>query len=378
MDRLASTVISGEEPASQPFEATKVRDRYSRSGGSRIRVWLARLGVTLFATVAVVGFLSPLILSMTVSIKSIEQISQPGQPVLASSPVTYNYNGRDLTVYYVQVDGKTEQLALVSSNRAANTMRFVDPNSPDAPPIVLTGNRFDLSIVYKIDPQFQNFQTAWNDLGFLRELLNTIALATIETIGVLLSCTLVAYGFARFRFPGRNVLFILVIATIFLPTFATIIPIYTIFTKVLGWQGTWLPLIVPAFFANAYDVFLLRQFLMTIPRDLDEAAALDGAGPIRTLVSVILPQAWPAVVAVAIFTFVYSWNDYFGPLLYLGSSQDLWPLSIGLATFHGQHNLQEPGVVQAATLMSIVVPLIFFLVFQRFFVRGIRITGVET
>jgi multiple sugar transport system permease protein len=136
-------------------------------------------------------------------------------------------------------------------------------------------------------------------------------------------------------------------------------------------------LIVPAFFANAYDVFLLRQFLMTIPRDLDEAAALDGAGPIRTLVSVIIPQAWPAIAAVAIFTFVYSWNDFFGPLLYLSNAQDIWPLSIGLATFHGQHNLQQPGIVQAATLMSIVVPLVFFLIFQRFFVRGIRITGVE-
>ena len=131
-----------------------------------------------------------------------------------------------------------------------------------------------------------------------------------------MSCTLVAYGFARFRFPGRNLLFLLVIATIFLPDVVTTIPTYTLFLK-LGWVGTWLPLMVPAFFANAYDVFLLRQYLLTIPREMDEAAAIDGAGPFRTLVSVIIPQAWPVIIAVAIFHLVYSWNDFFGPLIYL-------------------------------------------------------------
>ena len=123
-------------------------------------------------------------------------------------------------------------------------------------------------------------------------------------------CTLVAYGFARFRF-GRNLLFTLLIATIFLPAAVTLIPTYTIFAK-LGWINTWLPLLVPAFFANAYDVFLLRQYFMTIPRDLDEAAGIDGAGPMKTLTSVILPQAWPVIIAVSIFHFVFSWNDYFG------------------------------------------------------------------
>ena len=111
-------------------------------------------------------------------------------------------------------------------------------------------------------------------------------------------------------------LFTLLLATIFLPAAVTLIPTYTLFVK-LGWVGTWLPLLVPAFFANAYDVFLIRQYLLTIPRDLDEAAAIDGASAFRILRSVILPQAWPVIVAVAIFTFVYSWNDFFGPLIYL-------------------------------------------------------------
>lgn len=376
MEPIESAASSAETTPALPFSIAppEGRPQYHRR---TVRAFLPRLGVTAVAIIAVVAFLSPLILSITVSLKSIDQISQPNAPLVPSSAVTFNYNGRDLPVYEVPVNGTTRQLALLKSNRVANTMTFIDPSNPDAGQITVTGNRFSLNAVTTIDPQWHNFPDAWNEIGFLRLLLNTIVLAGIQTLGVLFSCTLVAYGFARFRFPGRNVLFMLLIATIFLPTFATIVPLYTIFTKVLGWQGTWLPLIVPAFFANAYDVFLLRQFLMTIPRDLDEAAALDGAGPIRTLVSVIIPQAWPAIAAVAIFTFVYSWNDFFGPLLYLSNAQDIWPLSIGLATFHGQHNLQQPGIVQAATLMSIVVPLVFFLIFQRFFVRGIRITGVE-
>ena len=125
----------------------------------------------------------------------------------------------------------------------------------------------------------------WDLIDYPRLLFNTIVIAVISTIGTLLSCTLVAYGFARFRFPGRSLLFTLLIATIFLPAAVTIIPTYTVFQKI-GWVGTWLPLLVPAFFANAYDVFLMRQYFMTIPTEMDEAAAIDGAGPFRTLISV--------------------------------------------------------------------------------------------
>ena len=161
-------------------------------------------------------------------------------------------------------------------------------------------------------------------------------------VGVVVSCTLVAYGFARFRFPGRSLLFMILIATIFLPGAVTVIPTYTVFSKI-GWVGTWLPLLVPVFFANAFDVFLLRQYLMTIPREMDEAAAIDGAGPFRTLVSVILPQAWPVIIAVAIFHFVYSWNDFFNPLIYLSTKPELQTLAVGLAAVQ-RHPLPEPGL----------------------------------
>jgi multiple sugar transport system permease protein len=194
-------------------------------------------------------------------------------------------------------------------------------------------------------------------------------------IGTVASCTLVAYGFARFRFPGRNLLFTLLIATIFLPAAVTLIPTYTIFAK-LGWVNTWLPLLVPAFFANAYDVFLLRQYFLTIPRDLDEAASIDGAGAVRILRSVVLPQAWPVIIAVSIFHFVYAWNDFFGPLIYLSGARDLQPLQVGLANFNGIY-YQNPAYIQAGTMMTLLIPVMLFVIFQRVFTRGIVITGVE-
>jgi multiple sugar transport system permease protein len=215
----------------------------------------------------------------------------------------------------------------------------------------------------------------WDLLDYPRLLFNTIAIAVIGMIGTLLSCTLVAYGFARFRFPGRGILFGLLIATIFLPSAVTLIPTYTIFQR-LGWVGTWLPLLVPTFFANAFDVFLMRQFFLTLPRDLDEAASLDGASPLRILRSVILPQSVPLLVAVAVFHLVYSWNDFFAPLIYLSTNPDLQPLAVGLARFNGIH-AREPALIQAGTLMTMVVPVVLFLLFQRAFTKGVVITGVE-
>jgi multiple sugar transport system permease protein len=232
-----------------------------------------------------------------------------------------------------------------------------------------------LDRIWVFAPHFDNYLQVWDLINYPRLLFNTIALATIGTIGTLVSCLLVAYGFARFRFPGRRVLFIVLLATIFLPAAVTLIPTYTIFLK-LGWVGTWLPLLVPAFLANAYDVFLLRQYLLTLPPELDEAAAIDGAGPIRTLVSVVIPQAWPGIIAVGIFSFIYSWNDYFAPLIYLSTAPDLQPLSVGLAAFNGIH-YRSPALIQAGTLMTLVIPVLLFIAFQRFFTRGIVISGVE-
>jgi multiple sugar transport system permease protein len=331
--------------------------------------------VTFIAVVILAAFLSPLVRSFTMSIKSPEQNALVDGPLLPSTAQTITYKHRDYPVYQVPFpDGSVKSLALYKKGRTSST--FLDPANLDAPPITWEGQWRTLTPTYVFDPQWHNYTDVWDQLQYPRLLFNTVAIAVIGTIGTVLSCTLVAYGFARFRFPGRDALFVLVIATIFLPGVVTIIPEYFVFSKI-GWVGTWLPLLVPAFFANAYDVFLLRQYFLTIPREMDEAAAIDGAGPFKTLTSVLIPQAWPVIIAVAVFHLVYSWNDFFAPLIYLSTNPDLLTLPVGLASFSGARIAVNPGLIQAGTLMTMIIPIVLFLIFQRVFVRGIVITGVE-
>ena len=351
-----------------------------RLRGGRIRRRSARSAaqsftITFIAVIAVAAFLSPLLRSFTVSIKNPDQNSQVDGPLLPSTAESFTYRGRQFNVYKVTFpDGVTRELALVRKGRTSS--QFVDPKDAAQALITWQGEWRTLTPVYAFDPQWHNYADVWDQINYPRLLFNTIAIALIGTFGTIISCTLVAYGFARFRFPGRNLLFVMVIATIFLPGAVTIIPEYFVFSKI-GWVGTWLPLLVPAFFANAYDVFLLRQYFLTIPREMDEAAAIDGAGPLRTLVSVLIPQAWPVIIAVSVFHLVYSWNDFFAPLIYLSTNPDIVTLPVGLASFSGARISVNPGLIQAGTLMTMIIPILLFLAFQRFFTRGIVITGVE-
>ena len=329
--------------------------------------------LTLTMVAIAIAFLSPLVYSAITSLKTPEQITQPNSPLLPSDPATFEYEGKSYDVYNVPIDGTTRELALVKKGRQES--QFVDPANPAAGLITWQGSWRTLDQPWELAPRWENYADVWNLIQFPRLLFNTVALALISMVGTVASCTLVAYGFARFRFPGRSFLFTLLIATIFLPAAVTLIPTYTIFSK-LGWVNTWLPLLVPAFFANAYDVFLLRQYFLTIPRDLDEAAAIDGASSLRILRSVVLPQAWPVIIAVSIFHFVYAWNDFFGPLIYLSGARELQPVQVGLANFNGIY-YQNPAYIQAGTMMTLLIPVMLFVIFQRVFTRGIVITGVE-
>jgi multiple sugar transport system permease protein len=329
--------------------------------------------MTFLMVALLAAFLSPLAQSFLTSLKTPEQITQLKGPAYPADPQKLEYKGKTYDVYQVPIDGTIRELALFKKGRQQS--EYLDPANPDAGAITWVGYWGSLDPAWRFSPHVENYTQVWDLIKFPRLLFNTLAIAIIGTIGTLLSCTLVAYGFARFRFPGRAALFTLLIATVFLPGAVTLIPTYTIMVK-LGWVGTWLPLLVPTFLANAYDVFLLRQYLLTIPREMDEAAAIDGAGPLRILRSVILPQAWPAIAAVGIFHFVYSWNDFFGPLIYLSGNQDLQPLQVGLARFNGVY-YQNPAFIQAGNMMTLIIPVLLFVVFQRAFVRGIVITGVE-
>src|SRR3990170_2627746 len=330
-------------------------------------------GVTFFAIVVLAAFLSPMLRTLTTAFKSTDQITNANAPLWPADPATFEWEGREYDVYLVPVDEVTRELALVTKGRQES--QFIDPADPDAGLISWEGSWRALEQPWELAPQMANFGDVWEIIDYPRLMLNTVALAVIGTIGTLLSCVLVAYGFARFRFPGRNVLFLVLLSTIFLPAAVTLIPTYTIFVK-LGWVGTWLPLLIPAFFANAYDVFLLRQYFLTLPRELDEAAKIDGAGPLRILTAIILPQSWAVIIAVSVFHLVYTWNLYFEPLLYLSAKPELQPIATGLAAFNSIYG-RSPELGQAATPLAIFIPMAVFFLAQRAFMRGIVITGVE-
>ncbi|MDL1898802.1 carbohydrate ABC transporter permease [Anaerolineae bacterium CFX7] len=329
--------------------------------------------ITFIVVVLLAFFLSPLLRITLNSFKTPSQVAELGTPLYPAKARVVEYQGKEYEIYKVPFAEGVRELALYKKGRA--TSEFIDPANLDAPPIVWTGAWRSLDRAWEFAPTLTNYQQVWDLLNYPRLMFNTIALAVIGTFGTLISNILVAYGFARFRIPGKQLLFTIVIATVFLPEAVTLIPTYTFYVKI-GWIGTWLPLLVPAFFANAFDIFLLRQFFLTIPREMDEAAKVDGAGPFRILRSVILPQAWPAVIAVGIFHFVYAWNDYFAPLIYLSTRPDLQPISVGLARFNSIYG-NKPELTQAGTILTLIIPVIIFIFMQKFFMQGVVITGVD-
>jgi len=343
----------------------------------RLRRFLRQLastaGVTSLGLAALLLFLMPLGYMVATAFKQESQLVAQNAPLWPAKAATYNYQGQDYPLYDVPTDQGVKRLALVNPYREDSDM--IDPEHPEKGIFTVTGRWRTWNPVYTFSPTLENFQRAWEQVKFGLLFRNTFALAIIGTIGTLISCTLVAYGFARFRIPGKNILFIILMATIMLPPQATIIPMYIFFTK-LGWTGTWLPLLVPSFFANAYDVFLLRQYLLTIPREMDEAAMIDGASPLRILISVIIPQAIPALTAVTLFHFFYVWNDYFNPLVYLVGKEELYPISVGIAKFVQTYSI-HPGRAAAMAALTLILPALMFFLAQRQFMQGVVITGVE-
>jgi multiple sugar transport system permease protein len=330
---------------------------------------------TLLVIFVLLIFLLPFGNMISVALRSIDQLSQTqNDSIFPMSAQQFEYNGTKYDVYEVPLpDGTIKTLALSKKGRASS--EFIDPANPSAPPIVWQGAWRQLEAHLVFTPHPENFQNAWELANFPRMFRNTLAIALLGMIGTLLSSICVAYAFARFPIPGKNILFIILIGTIILPSQVTLIPTYAFFATI-KWTGTWLPLIVPHFFANAYNVFLLRQYFMTLPRDLDEAAMIDGAGPFKVLTSVIIPQSWPALISVAVFHFVFAWNDFFSPLIYLLDKPELQPISVGVQIFNFQYGPQ-PNLIQATSLMALILPLVIFFFAQRFFMRGVVVTGVE-
>jgi len=211
---------------------------------------------------------------------------------------------------------------------------------------------------------------------FVRLLANTLYYALLSTIGTVLSSAVVAYAFARMEFRGRNVLFAITLATMMLPGIVTLIPTYVLF-RFFGWVGSYAPLIVPTFFGGAFNIFLLRQFMMTIPTDLTDAAYVDGAGDFTILWRIMLPLVKPALLVVGLFQFLYAWNDFQGPLIYLDKATD-FPLVLGLYAFQTSRGMTvEWNLMMAAALATTFPIIVLFFIAQRYFIEGIALTGLK-
>jgi multiple sugar transport system permease protein len=228
-------------------------------------------------------------------------------------------------------------------------------------------------------PQWRNYATVFEIIPFTRWFVNSLVVVVLSTVGVLLSSAVVAYSFARFRYHGRDLLFLVTLSTMMLPAEVTLIPQYLLF-KELGWLNSIKPLWVPAWFGGyAFNIFLLRQFILALPRDMDEAAIVDGASYARVLVSIVIPLMKPALATVAVINFIAAWNDFLGPLIYLNSPEN-FTLALGLRYFNvapGQPGVPQNHLLMASVVMATTPCILLFFVAQRQFVQGIVMSGLK-
>lgn len=222
--------------------------------------------------------------------------------------------------------------------------------------------------------RWQNYVEALQSFPFLLYLRNTLFVCALVVVGTVLSSALPAYGFARLRWKGRDVLFLIMLATIMLPAQVTMLPVFVMF-RTIGWTGTYLPLVVPPFFGSAFAIFLLRQFFLTIPQELSDAARIDGCSEWRIFWQIIVPLSVPALATVALFAFIGAWTDFINPLVYL-TDENTYTLAVGLQTFVGRHSSEWNLLMAAATVVTLPLMVVFFLT-QRLFIEGITLTGIK-
>lgn len=222
--------------------------------------------------------------------------------------------------------------------------------------------------------RWQNYVEALQSFPFLLYLRNTLFVCALVVVGTVLSSALPAYGFARLRWRGRDAMFLIMLATIMLPAQVTMLPVFVMF-RTLGWTGTYLPLVVPPFFGSAFAIFLLRQFFLTIPQELSDAARIDGCSEWRIFWQIIVPLSVPALATVALFAFIGAWTDFINPLVYL-TDENTYTLAVGLQTFVGRHSSEWNLLMAAATVVTLPLMVIFFFT-QRLFIEGITLTGIK-
>jgi multiple sugar transport system permease protein len=362
-------------PATMPEGKNQKRNWQSPSAFIPLGIW-ERFGTGLLnlTVLALLGiYLFPVLFMVATSFMETPQLGDRYAPPYPARQITYNFEGEDYLVYRVPLANGERELALIQKGRQNSS--FIDPANPTAGIIEWEGSWRTLPGVYAFQMTLDNFTQVFRTIRFEEMIRNTLVMAAISEIGVLLSSIVVAYGFSRFPLPGGNLLFYILIATMLIPEKVTLIPTYYFFVRVLHWDGSWLPILLPFFFGNAIYIFLLRQNFRSIPKEMDEAAMLDGAGPLRILYSVILPQSWPVVITTSLLHFFYIWNETRQAALYLSTRRDLIPISFGISNFQSLAPIQNQ--LQASALLIMIVPVIVLLVSQRFFMKDMVITGME-
>jgi multiple sugar transport system permease protein len=315
-----------------------------------------KLMTIIVLTIGAVVILLPIVFMFGTSVKDKAQLKVFPPPILPYAYTMVEINGESWPLYETNTDNGKINMALVK--RAPGGMGlFVDPKNPAAQVSLKIANQTQLR---HLDFHWENYNEALKSQPFGLYFLNTVTVVFVGMFGMVVSSTLVAYGFSRFRSKALSVLFIVLLSTIMLPTQVRMIPMYVLFQKI-GWIDTLLPLIAPAFFASAYDVFLLRQFFLT--------------SRIQSFLYVILPQSIPALFSVCILHFIWAWNDFYEPLIYL-HSQTKWTIAVGLQTFNALYT-QNTHLIMAASMVLVLPPILLFLLSQRVFVQGVVISGVK-
>jgi len=371
------TTIPAQYPDPRLTQSEEARQRARRKG---IRNFFKSLSSHALISFFGLFFLVPFLWMLITAFKSNEDVFHTPPRWLPYDNVRVVVNGQELPLYNVITPQGEKQLAAVKIVEGVGT--FVDPQHPDQVQEyeIQQGETKIATPVMHVSFRWQNFPDAMNrasrpsvNASFWVYFKNSLIIAFFTIIGTLLSNAPVAYAFARLKFPGRDALFVIVLATMMLPYQVTMIPLYLFFNNILHWGDTFLPIIVPAFFANAYDVFLLRQFFRTIPEEMCDAARVDGASEWQIFTRLVIPLSVPVLATVTVFTFLWAWNDFTGPLLFLTSPKN-FTMALGLQDFQSQRTLVWNQLMAAATVFTIPIVVAFFFA-QKTFIQGIKLTG---